>query len=88
MIEWYEHHGNRVAVMSDLKGKHREHCLCFECLKFYPDNEKWKGGSNLPGAEKKEKNCPIAQATFDNCEKHGLVTPVYECPKFDQALPF
>jgi len=80
MVEWYKHHGNTVAVFSNLKGKHRDHCLCFECSKF--------SGANLPGPGEKKKNCPIAQDTYDNCVKHGLVTPVYECPQFDQVLPF
>lgn len=68
-IDRYEHHGKMVSVMSELKGKHRQHCLCFSgCKKF------------LPG---QRDNCPIAQATFANCVKFGTTTPMYECPECD-----
>lgn len=68
MIERYEHHGRLVAVQSELKGKHRQHCLCHICTKFAPGSE---------------DNCPIAKAVFQNCVDFGLVTPVYECPEFE-----
>lgn len=67
-IEWYEHHGVMVAVNPELKGEHRQHCLCFECRKF------------KPGAP--ETNCPIANLNYAICLAHNIVTPVYECPKF------
>ena len=70
MIEKYEHHGVEVLVDSELKGKHREHCLCYQsCVNFKPGTP---------------ENCPIAQATYENCVKFGTTTPVYECPKFDR----
>ena len=65
----YTHHGNVVSVDEDLKGKHKEHCLCYRCSCFKP---------NTP------ENCPIAQATLQNCLAHKLVTPVFECPKFEE----
>jgi hypothetical protein len=68
MIEKYEHHGVLVSVDSELKGKHREHCLCFKCKKFFPGQE---------------NNCEIANAVYQNCVKFGLTTPMYECPKFE-----
>ena len=64
----YEHHGRQVFVREDLKGKHRDHCLCFSCGKFTPDNRR--------------TNCPIANALYSNCVQFGVVTPVYECPEF------
>ena len=64
----YVHHGQVVSVREDLKGTHREHCLCFQCANFKPDDAL--------------HNCPIAQDTYMNCVKHGVVTPVFECPKF------
>lgn len=67
-IERYVHHGREVAVDSELKGKHRSHCLCFICANFNPQD--------------REKNCPIANQIFATCVDHGVVTPVYECPKF------
>ena len=65
----YEHHGKVVWVDRRLQGLHRSHCLCFKCEKFFP---------GLPN------NCPIAQATFENCVKFNTTTPVYECPEFSE----
>jgi hypothetical protein len=67
-IERYEHHGRLVSVDTSLKGKHREHCLCFTCGKFNMDDP--------------AKKCPIAHDIYLNCVKHGVVTPVYECPEY------
>lgn len=69
-FELYKHHGEApVWVRSDLKGKHREHCLCYSCKRFHPGS---------PG------NCPIARGLYENCVTNDLVTPVWECPKFTQ----
>lgn len=70
MYEKYNHHGKDVWVDSELKGKHREHCLCHSCEKLDVTN--------------REKNCPIANAVFKNCVDFDLVTPVYECPEFKE----
>jgi hypothetical protein len=35
----YEHHKRKVWVRKDLKGTHREHCLCYSCQRF-PASEK------------------------------------------------
>ena len=67
MIEKYEHHGKEVSVQSELKGLHREHCLCFQCDRF-------KIGQ--------ENNCSIAKQLYHLCVTFNLVTPVYECPEF------
>jgi hypothetical protein len=64
----YEHHGKLVWVRADLRGRHREHCLCFSCARLdiaNPDN-----------------NCDIARSAFQNCVQHGIVTPMWECPYF------
>lgn len=64
----YEHHGEDVVVDEDLKGKHREHCLCFRgCKNFKPGED---------------DNCEIAEAVFNNCLAFNIVTPVWECPDF------
>lgn len=67
-IERYVHHGREVAVDSELKGKHRSHCLCFICDKFKPGDER--------------EHCPIARRVYETCVAHGIVSPVYECPEF------
>lgn len=69
----YEHHGRTVAVREDLKGRHREHCLCWECEKFQP--------------QYREANCPIANAFFALDVLTGCVTPVWECPEFEAVPP-
>lgn len=67
-IARYEHHGATVAVREDLKGCHREYCLCFQgCARFKPG---------------RPDNCAIAQATYENCVKFDTVTPVWECPEY------
>lgn len=63
----YIHHGAQVWVRDDLKGQHRNYCLCYQCDKFLPNNP---------------RNCPIAQALFKLNVKHALTTPVFECPEF------
>ena len=66
----YEHHGGIVSVDEDQKGKHWEHCLCSRCSNFCKD-ELW--------------NCKIAKTNFEMCKKYNIVTPVFECPKFEGA---
>jgi hypothetical protein len=67
----YEHHGVNVSVREDLKGKHREHCLCYRCRKFNPG--------------KPETNCPIANLLYAVCLAQNVVTPVWECSQFAEG---
>ena len=71
-FEQYEHHGTEVWVDKKLKGKHREHCLCYSC-------------ENLD-TENLDNNCPIAKDLFKKCLEHKVVIPVFECPKFKEKL--
>jgi hypothetical protein len=71
MIYRYEHHGQVVAVQDHLRGRHREHCLCFSgCAKFKPGSP---------------DNCPIASELYLLCVAHNLTTPVWECPRYEEA---
>jgi hypothetical protein len=71
-IERYVHHGLEVSVLSHVRGKHRDSCLCFaNCANFKPGQA---------------DNCEIAEENFAMCKKHGLVTPVFECPKYVEAV--
>jgi RNA polymerase subunit RPABC4/transcription elongation factor Spt4 len=63
----YTHHEEKVFVREDLKGKHRQYCLCFSCSRFHP------GDTN---------NCPVANRVYKTCVDCDLVTPVWECPMF------
>jgi len=65
----YQHHGEEMAVQEHLKGKHREHCLCFKCGKFFPDD--------------RQKNCVIANVLYNIDISLNLVTPVWECGAFE-----
>ncbi len=66
----YKHHDALVVVQLDLKGRHKEHCLCYQQCKFFaPDTP---------------ENCPIAQQVYELCVKEDLVLPVWECPMFQQ----
>ena len=67
--EQYKHHGQNVWVRKDLRGRHREHCLCHSCKKLDMEN--------------RENTCPIAELLYRFCVLTGCTTPVFECPKFD-----
>jgi len=66
-IIWYEHHGALVAVDEELKGKHREHCLCYRCDLFKPNQV---------------DNCDLAEQNFRACKINNMTMPVYECRIF------
>jgi hypothetical protein len=67
-VERYVHHGREVAVISEVKGRHRDFCLCFNGCDFFKPNT--------------PENCEIAKMNFAVCKTHGLVAPVMECPKY------
>jgi len=67
-FEQYEHHGNDVWVRKELKGKHREYCLCFSCQRL--------------DIMDPENNCVIAKKIFQLCIENELVLAVWECPEF------
>ena len=69
-VVFYDHHGTRVAVRSCLKGKHREHCLCHICKRFFPED--------------RDLNCAVANLVYALDVAQGLTTPVWECPRFQK----
>jgi hypothetical protein len=75
MIEqyWHEFHNCEVYenVQDFLKGKHREHCLCFQNCRYCEPGE--------------SSNCPRARELFEFCVKWDMFTPVYECPEYKEA---
>lgn len=67
--EQYDHHGKLVWVNKALKGQHGAYCLCYKpCKLFKPENP--------------AQNCKIANAVYQNCVQFGIVTPMWECPAF------
>ena len=67
-FEVYKYHNRIVSVREDLKGRHREHCLCYSCQRF--------------DSERRARNCDISNKVFDLCAEEELVLPVWECPLF------
>jgi hypothetical protein len=63
----YVHHDAEVWVRDDLKGRHKQHCLCHACDQFHPGQE---------------DNCWIAQSLYLTDVEFSIVTPVWECPEF------
>jgi len=70
MFERYEHHNVVVWVDKSLKGKHANHCLCYSCINFKPDD--------------RNGNCPIANLLFALDCAVGITTPVWECIEFEE----
>jgi N-acyl-L-homoserine lactone synthetase len=66
--EVYLHHNLPMWVREDLKGRHREHCLCYGCQRFFPED--------------RARNCVIACTVKNLCEKLEVTTPVWECTRF------
>ena len=65
----YEHHGEKVVVREDLKGKHRNVCLCYACDRFKPEAP---------------ERCKIAFALYNFVVANRLVAPVWECAEFQE----
>lgn len=68
----YKHHGKLVKVDENLKGKHREHCLCFRCRLFAPGQG---------------HNCGVAELLYQFCKEYSVTTPVFECPWIKEGTP-
>jgi len=99
--EKYTHHDVEVWVRKDLKGKDREHCLCWNCIKFknneYVDRVvrdgfvlPWQGETEKPSdlwleRVAKVEGCPIANKLYECYCKYGVVAPVWECPDFENS---
>lgn len=66
----YKHHGVEVKVDEDLKGRHREHCLCWKCKHFHPRRRRY--------------NCPKANIVYNCCQLFNLTLPVWECQDFEE----
>ena len=71
-FEYHQHHNRWVWVKTEDKGKHREHCLCYACENFIPED--------------RDKNCGIANILYAINREFGLVAPVWECPEFVENL--
>ena len=72
VYESYQHHGVEVKVRADLRGKHREYCLCRACSKLTPE----------PGGQ--QANCSTARILYSLCVADALVVAVWECPHFQE----
>lgn len=68
----YIHHDKEVSVFTQMKGLHREYCLCYQCKNFIPEN--------------RQQNCPIANNLFKFDQENGVTTPVWECEEFEPEV--
>ncbi len=68
IVKYKHHNDEEVSVQEHLKGKHSDHCLCWQnCKNFKPG---------------KKENCYIAQKLYSLCVNYNIVTPVWECPLY------
>lgn len=70
-ISKYVHHGFTVSVINKIKGKHKEHCLCWQNCYYFQPNMSY--------------NCRIAKALYEVCVLENVTTPVYECARYSKA---
>ncbi len=55
-------------VRTDLDGRHKEHCMCWDCASFKPERE--------------DKGCAVIQQVLGLAAKENIVLPVWECARF------
>jgi hypothetical protein len=70
MYENYEKNNKKSWVRSDLKGKQKEFCMCWDCKKFNPEAE--------------DKGCSIIKTVLSLASEKNIVLPVWECGQFEQ----
>jgi hypothetical protein len=64
----YTHHGIEVAAMNAMQGRAKEHSLCHQGCKHFTSTD---------------NPCSIQKEIHETCIRHGVVTPVFECPKYE-----
>lgn len=91
----YEHHGRSVKVRKDLKGLHRDYCLCFRCgvFKASASNEKLlaelqSGIRELINKAEKglQSGCSKSAVLYALCREMNMTTPVWECPDCEEKI--
>jgi len=81
IIKYRHHRDEEVSVQEHLKGKHRDHCLCWQnCKHFKPEPSKGETAK----AEVEKGNCPLAQKLYEICVTYNIVIPVWECPRYEK----
>ena len=89
----YEHHGSNVKVREDLKGKHRDHCLCFRCggFKIGSADEKLLAYLQVKirelvetAKEEMSEGCVRSAILYSLCRELNMTTPVWECPECEE----
>ena len=60
----------RTWVRKDLKGRQKEHCMCWNCRKFMPETD--------------HKGCSIIREVLKLASINNIVLPVWECAVFDE----
>ena len=68
MYENYARSGKQAWVRSDLKGRQKEFCMCWDCRTFQP--------------EAADKGCPTILGVLKMAAEKNIVLPVWECGEF------
>jgi len=68
MYENYERNNKKAWVRSDLKGKQKEFCMCWDCMKFKPETD--------------DKGCNIIKNVLSMATERNIILPVWECGVF------
>ena len=69
MYEKYERSGKTAWVRSDLKGRQKQFCMCWDCRRFSPESE--------------DKGCPVIRQVLKVAADSNIVLPVWECELFE-----
>lgn len=70
MYENYEKYSKKAWVRSDLKGKQKEFCMCWDCENFEPETD--------------DKGCDIIKNVLTMATERNIVLPVWECGEFEE----
>ncbi len=78
-ITRYNHHGKDVWVHTNDTGHHKEHCLCYKCLRYNPDNR-----PHLKHMEKPTDELKKAEHIRSILHHAGYLIPKeHQCPIAD-----
>ena len=68
IIKYNHHSEEEVSVQEHLKGRHREHCLCHQNCRWFAPH----------------RICQISKILYELCINWNIVTPVWECPDYEE----
>ncbi len=69
MYEQMDKGNAKTWVRKDLKGRQKEFCMCWDCVKFMPETE--------------HKGCSMIKDVLLLASRNSIVLPVWECAAFE-----